>query len=116
MRRILLFYAMPFLMSVTLWQGCRVTPEGTLVRVYPDSVLSDVSRHPIGINVDYFMDDDGHLNPARSTAEALKAMGVKYLRYPGGTNRMPTCLPGPPMKRPGRTWPAPAGAPSDTGG
>ena len=84
MRKILLFYALSFLMSLTLWQGCRTAREGTLVRVYPDSVLSDVSRHPIGINVDYFMDDDGHLKPARSTADALKAMGVKYLRYPGG--------------------------------
>jgi len=52
--------------------------------VYPDSVLNDVSNHPVGINVDYFMDDDNYLKPAVRTADALKAMGVKYLRYPGG--------------------------------
>jgi hypothetical protein len=55
-----------------------------VIEVYPDSVLSDVSHHPIGINVDYFTDDDDYLKPARRTADALKAMGVKYLRYPGG--------------------------------
>jgi len=30
------------------------------------------------------MDDDAYLKPKRSTVEALKALGVKYLRYPGG--------------------------------
>lgn len=64
--------------------GCRQTETETVIQIYPDSVLSDVSHHPIGINVDYFMDDDNYLQPERRTADALKAMGVKYLRYPGG--------------------------------
>jgi len=64
--------------------GCRKTREGITIQIFPDSVISDVSHHPIGINVDYFMDDDNYLKPARSTVDALKAMGVKYLRYPGG--------------------------------
>jgi hypothetical protein len=64
--------------------GCKPTQTGVLINVYPDSVLADVSHHPIGINVDYFMDDDNYLKPARRTADALKAMGAKYLRYPGG--------------------------------
>jgi hypothetical protein len=54
------------------------------VNIYPDSILSDVSRHPLGINLDYFMDDDQYLHPRRRLADALKDMGVKYLRYPGG--------------------------------
>src|SRR4051812_16054272 len=54
------------------------------VEIYPDSIVNDVSRHPIGINVDFFMDNDRFLHPKRSTADALKAMGVRYLRYPGG--------------------------------
>ncbi len=54
------------------------------INVYPDSVLNDVSNHPLGINLDYFMDDDKYLHPKRKLADALKAMGVKYLRYPGG--------------------------------
>jgi hypothetical protein len=47
-------------------------------------MLSDVSHHPIGINLDYFTDDDNYLKPKRGTADALKAMGVRFLRYPGG--------------------------------
>jgi alpha-N-arabinofuranosidase len=56
------------------------------VNINANSVLSDVSQHPIGINMDYLMDDDSRLAspPARSTKDALVAMGVKYLRYPGG--------------------------------
>jgi hypothetical protein len=62
----------------------RVTEEENTIIIYPDSILNDVSNHPVGINLDYYMDDDNFLNPARSIAEALKEMGVKYLRYPGG--------------------------------
>lgn len=54
------------------------------VNVYPDKVLNDVSNPPIGINLDYFMDNDDYLHPKRKLVDALKAMGVKYLRYPGG--------------------------------
>ncbi len=56
----------------------------TTIQVYPDSVLNDVSNKPLGINLDYFMDNDNFLKPERSTTDALKEMGVKYLRYPGG--------------------------------
>lgn len=52
--------------------------------IYPDSVLNEVRRKPLGINLDYFMDNDKFLKPHRRLADALKAMGVKYLRYPGG--------------------------------
>jgi hypothetical protein len=69
---------------VLLFPACREPKEIVEIRVSPDSVLSDVSHHPVGINLDYFMDDDKFLKPARSTTDALKAMGVKYLRYPGG--------------------------------
>lgn len=55
-----------------------------IVNIYPDSVLNDVSNHPIGINLDFLTDDDKYLNPKRKLVDALKAMGVKYLRYPGG--------------------------------
>lgn len=64
--------------------SCRQQQNETLIHIYPDSVLSDVSNHPIGINVNYFMDDDNYLKPASRTADALKDMGVKYIRYPGG--------------------------------
>jgi len=72
------------LFSGILVNGCKPEQTGVIINVYPDSVLADVSHHPVGINLDYFMDDDAYLKPERSTADALKAMGVKYLRYPGG--------------------------------
>lgn len=60
------------------------TNKITELIVFPDSVLSYVSGHPVGININYFMDDDNYLKPKHRTADALKEMGVKYLRYPGG--------------------------------
>ena len=62
------------------------TPSGPVVsiNVFPDSVLNDVTNQPLGINLNYFMDDDNYLKPSIRTADALKTMGVKYLRYPGG--------------------------------
>lgn len=53
------------------------------IMVNVEAVLADVSHHPIGINVNFFMDSD-YFGPKRSTEDALKAMGVKWLRYPGG--------------------------------
>ncbi|MCX6328116.1 MAG: hypothetical protein NTZ85_01195 [Bacteroidia bacterium] len=73
-----------FFFSVVLFYRCAEQRTVNSIFIYPDSVLNDVSNHPIGINVDYFMDDDKYLNPSIRTADALKAMGVKYLRYPGG--------------------------------
>ncbi|HDS08226.1 MAG TPA: hypothetical protein ENO05_11440 [Bacteroides sp.] len=71
-------------MTIAVASGCGDRRNEILIHVYADSVVTDVSNHPVGINLDYFMDDDHYLQPERSTAEALKAMGVKYLRYPGG--------------------------------
>jgi hypothetical protein len=70
--------------SLALLISCKERDAYVTITVYPDSVLNDVSHHPVGINVDYFMDDDRYLKPSRRTADALKAMGVRYLRYPGG--------------------------------
>lgn len=61
-------------------------PAVDTVTINAGTVLADTSAHPIGINLDYLMDDDSRLGnaPARSTRDALAAMGVKFLRYPGG--------------------------------
>jgi alpha-N-arabinofuranosidase len=73
-----------FILLVASFQSCKENENRVTIQVYPDSVLTDVSHHPVGINVNYFMDDDKYLKPARRIADALKAMGVKFLRYPGG--------------------------------
>lgn len=78
-------YLIIILFPVLLLAGCSQNAnQAVTVEIYTDSVISDISNHPIGINMDYFTDDDNYLKPARRTAVALKAMGVKYLRYPGG--------------------------------
>jgi hypothetical protein len=32
------------------FKSCQNRPEGTVIRVYIDSVLADISNHPVGIN------------------------------------------------------------------
>lgn len=54
------------------------------VKIYPDSVINDVSNRPIGINLNFLMDGGRFPNPKQTVTEALKEMGVKYIRYPGG--------------------------------
>lgn len=55
------------------------------IKIFPDSVLNIISNYPIGINVNFFMDDDEYLKPSvQSTADGLKQLGVRFLRYPGG--------------------------------
>lgn len=58
-------------------------PDYANIMVNVNAVLTDVSHHPVGINLNFFMDSD-YFGPRRSTVDALKAMGVKWLRYPGG--------------------------------
>ena len=55
--------------------GCQKEKPDVVINIDPDSVMADVSHHPVGINVDYFMDDDNYLKPERRTADALKDMG-----------------------------------------
>jgi alpha-N-arabinofuranosidase len=56
-----------------------------LITVDVATVLADVSRKPIGINVNFLLDDDANRAAAiQSLADALKQAGVRYLRYPGG--------------------------------
>jgi alpha-L-arabinofuranosidase len=55
------------------------------ITVETASVVADVSRKPIGINLNFLLDDDANrTNAIQRLADALKQAGVKYLRYPGG--------------------------------
>lgn len=61
-----------------------VKSQDKTINIYVDSIVTDVSSHPIGLNLNYFMDGARYLHAQRSLKDALQAMGVKYLRYPGG--------------------------------
>ena len=54
------------------------------VSVDVERVLADVSSKPLGINTNFFVDDDANRPLQRNLDQALAEMGVKYLRYPGG--------------------------------
>ncbi len=62
-----------------------ITAHGrTSLTVNAGTMVADLSSRPIGINTSYLMDDDSRMSPSRATADALAAMRVGYLRYPGG--------------------------------
>lgn len=55
------------------------------VSVDVGTVLSDVSISPLGINADYWWDDQQNRSlGAKTLSQAFKDMGLKYARYPGG--------------------------------
>lgn len=65
--------------------GCGQKANNTVsIAVFPDSVVSDVSNHPVGINLNFIMDGGRFPNAQTNVAQAVKKMGTKYLRYPGG--------------------------------
>jgi len=47
-------------------------------------VINKLDDNPIGINVNFYVDDDKTSKAPKKLSTALKEMGVKYLRYPGG--------------------------------
>ena len=72
------------LAACILLGGGRVAAQEQVV-VNVNTPLADVSRRGIGVNVNYLLDDDANRAAALQTlAQALKAAGAKYLRYPGG--------------------------------
>ncbi|WP_303010509.1 hypothetical protein [uncultured Bacteroides sp.] len=73
------------LVLITGIHSCRrELPDVATLAVYPDSVINDVSNHPLGINLNFFMDGGRFPNPEHTVTETLSDMKVKYLRYPGG--------------------------------
>jgi len=79
-------YLFPLFLSLISFP-CHATP----VTAPPDRLTVDAGvverelpHNPIGINVDYLVDDDRNRPDVRGLAAALKEMHVKWLRYPGG--------------------------------
>jgi hypothetical protein len=60
------------------------TPPPSLL-INPTQVINTLADpHPLGINVNFFNDNDHFLHAPRPLSAALREMGVHYLRYPGG--------------------------------
>lgn len=65
------------------------------------SAIADVSRRPVGMNVNFLLDHDANRSDTlRTLAQALKDAGVKYLRYPGGEKADAYLWSVPPYDRP----------------
>ena len=64
--------------------ACHTGTEVRTVTIYPDTVINEIPNQPVGINLDFFMDGGRFPEAERSTTEAIKDMGMRYLRYPGG--------------------------------
>jgi alpha-N-arabinofuranosidase len=88
-----------FLTVLVSFHSCSQREETLMVTINADSVLNDVSNHPVGINLNYFMDGDRFPNASQSVASVLKEMGVKYLRYPGGDKSDMTLFSVPPYEK-----------------
>ena len=54
------------------------------ITVFPDSIISDVSNHPVGVNLNFLMDGGRFPEAETNVAGAVKKLGTKYLRCPGG--------------------------------
>ena len=63
--------------------GHRVS-DAITITVYTDSIVSDVSKHPVGINLNFIMDGGRFPEAKKNVTEVVKELGTKYLRYPGG--------------------------------
>jgi alpha-L-arabinofuranosidase len=71
------------LVASTVLSGSAAAQD--FITVDANVVLADVARKPIGININFLLDDDDNRPTAiERLADALKKAGVKYLRYPGG--------------------------------
>lgn len=72
-------------LTTSLLVGCGQKRKDILsIAIFPDSIVSDVSNHPVGINLDFIMDGDRFPEAQTTVAQAVTKMGTKYLRYPGG--------------------------------
>jgi len=64
---------------------CIMDDRPATITVDTLKVRAPVNPRCLGINVNYLVDDESRrTNPVRTLAEALKEMGVRVLRYPGG--------------------------------
>ncbi len=73
--RVLFFFFANFSSGILLAQSIQVDAA---------NVIRQFDHNPVGINLDYLMDDDAYLNPAIPLQHSLKDMNIGALRFPGG--------------------------------
>ena len=58
--------------------------EAQTIEVDVGNVVKDFDYRPLGLNLNYLVDDDTYLNPDIRLSSSLNSMKVGMLRYPGG--------------------------------
>ncbi|MCX5683742.1 MAG: hypothetical protein NT049_08660, partial [Planctomycetota bacterium] len=71
-------------LAVFAASAARAGAEEIVLAVDADRVLRDGADRFVGINLNYIRDLDSNRPGARPLNEALKDLGVRWLRYPGG--------------------------------
>lgn len=58
--------------------------DAGIVTLSPNNIINKYDYNPVGLNLNYFIDSDKVGNRTRTLVEAIRDMGVRFLRYPGG--------------------------------
>lgn len=99
------FYRRFCIAAFVITAACAASQRGSAppvtVEVHPDEVLSRIPDNRLGINVNYLTDRPSRFAPgARPLDVALRALGVHYLRYPGGEKSQSYLWSVPPYDKP----------------
>ena len=64
--------------------GC--LPAVDSITIDADRVVRDTTISPLGLNLNYLMDDEARRPPGaqRTLVQAVAQTGARFLRYPGG--------------------------------
>jgi hypothetical protein len=77
-------FACPVLIAFALVGSGLPAAKDIVLTVDSERVLRDGADRFIGININYVRDNDANRPQARKLDSALKDLGVRWLRYPGG--------------------------------
>ena len=102
-------YSAIFIISFFVLSSCDSSPsiDSEIINIDPENVANQFDNIPIGMNLNFYIDADKTTKAATPLAVALRKMGVKYLRYPGGDKADEYLFSSPPydkaLPRPART-------------
>ena len=73
-----------FWVTLLLTGFCVSSAFSQTINVDASNIIKSFDSNPVGINLDYLMDDDSYLKPSTSLSQSILNMKIGMLRYPGG--------------------------------